>query len=335
MSGVTAMRGPRDTSEGAESGALPRGVIGRSRAMREVFRQISRVAAAPVPVLVTGETGTGKELIAEAVHRASGRSVFVPVNCSAIPASLLESELFGHVRGAFTGAERDRVGLFEAADGGTIFLDEIAELPLALQSKLLRVLQSGEFRRVGETEVRTAVVRLIAATHRNLEEAVAAGSFREDLFYRINVLRLHVPALRERTADIPLLAETFLSEFGRRDQQPDRTLTQAALAHLAAYPWPGNVRQLRNTIERLAVLCDRDVIDVQDLPDVMRHGPMTSPAYRKLGQDLTLADVEREHILAVLRRVDGNRSRAAEILGMPRRTLYRRLQEYGILDEPS
>jgi DNA-binding NtrC family response regulator len=325
-----ATRSPRVPRPQGETVRHLEGIVGRSGAMRALFHRIARVAATQVPVLITGETGTGKELIAEAVHRMSGRPAFVPVNCSAIPASLLESELFGHVRGAFTGADRDRIGLFEAAHGGTLFLDEIAELPVALQGKLLRVLQSGEFRRVGETNVRTASVRLIAATHRVLEKAIQAGTFREDLFYRINVLRLDVPPLRARASDIPLLAHSFLAEFARRDQQPAKTLTPAALALLVRHPWPGNVRQLRNAVERMAVLSERTTLDGEDLPDIVRESRRDAPVDQRV-MDLTLADVEREHILAVLRCVGGNRSHAAATLGMPRRTLYRRLEEYGIL----
>jgi DNA-binding NtrC family response regulator len=315
-----------------ESGRHLTGVIGRSKPMRTLFEQIGRIAASSAPVLITGETGAGKEVIATAIHRASGRAAFVPVNCGAIPPSLLESELFGHVRGAFTGADHDRIGLFEAADRGTLFLDEIAELSLSLQAKLLRVLQSGELRRVGDVERRHVNVRLVAATHRDLAAAVAAGAFREDLFYRINVLRLDLPPLRERPADIPLLAEQFLSAITARERQPAKQFTSAALAHLVAFSWPGNVRQLQNVIERSAAFTDGPLIDVADLPDELRGRAAAVPIQERLGHDLPLADIEREHILAVLSRVGGNRSRAAEMLGIPRRTLYRRLDEYRLLN---
>src|SRR5215208_6739447 len=228
------------------SAALPiDAIIGDSPPIREVTSLVRRVAGSDATVLITGESGTGKELVARAIHDLSERRhlPFVAINCGAIPPSLLESELFGHVRGAFTGADRERIGLFEAADGGTLFLDEIAELPLSLQTKLLRVLQSGELRRVGDVERRHVHVRLIAATHRDLAALVAAGAFREDLFYRINVLRLDIPPLRERTADIPLLAEQFLAAIAARDGQPEKRFTPAAHAYLVAYPWPGNVRQ--------------------------------------------------------------------------------------------
>jgi DNA-binding NtrC family response regulator len=310
-----------------------RGIIGRSRAMKQLFEQISRIAPSSVPVLINGETGSGKELVARALHLASGRKRFVPVNCSAIPAGLLESELFGHVRGAFTGADRDRLGLFEAAHEGTIFLDEIAELPLGLQAKLLRVLQSGELRRVGDVQPRHVTVRLIAATHRDLTAAVDAGTFREDLFYRINVLHLSVPPLRGRPTDIPLLADAFLQQIAARDKQPAMQFSPGALAHLIAYSWPGNVRQLRNVVERTAVLSESTVIEVEDLPPEICSGDPVSPALGRVGTEVTLAEIEREHIIGVLMRVGGNRSRAAKILGLPRRTLYRRLDEYGLRGE--
>jgi DNA-binding NtrC family response regulator len=310
-----------------------RGIVGRSQAMKLLFEQISRIAPSSAPVLINGETGSGKELVARALHLGSGRKRFVPVNCSAIPAGLLESELFGHVRGAFTGADRDRLGLFEAAHEGTIFLDEIAELPLGLQVKLLRVLQSGELRRVGAVQPRHVTVRLIAATHRDLTGAVDDGTFREDLFYRINVLHLSVPPLRERPTDIPLLAETFLQEIAVREKQPPLQFSPAALAHLIAYTWPGNVRQLRNVVERTAVLAENPVIEVEDLPpEICSEGPLSS-ALGRVGTGVTLAELEREHIIGVLMSVGGNRSRAAKILGLPRRTLYRRLDQYGLRGE--
>jgi DNA-binding NtrC family response regulator len=301
--------------------------------MNQLLEQILKLGPLRAPVLITGETGVGKELIARAVHRASRRTTFVPLNCGAIPANLLESELFGHVRGAFTGADRDHVGLFEAADGGTIFLDEIGDMPLALQAKLLRVLQSGELRRVGAVEARTVEVRVLAATNRDLRAAIAEGTFREDLFYRINVLQLAVPPLRERTADIPLLAESFLTTIARREEQPEKQLTPAAAATLVVYPWPGNVRELQNVIERVAIFTDGSQIDVGDLPDHIRGSAPLSAIHQRIGQELTLGELEREHILGVLQRMDGNRSRAAEVLGVPRRTLYRRLEEYGVMGE--
>jgi DNA-binding NtrC family response regulator len=310
-------------------GRFLEGIVGRSRRMTEVYERIMRVAPSSAPVLVAGETGTGKELVAGAIHRVSGRGSFVPVNCSAIPAHLLESELFGHVRGAFTGADRDRRGLFEAAHQGTLFLDEIAELPLELQPKLLRVLQSGEFRRVGEVEVRRVDVRIIAATHRDLRDEVRAGRFREDLFFRINVLQVEVPPLRERPTDIPLLAERFLSRLAERDNEPRKSFTPDALAALVAYPWPGNVRQLLNFVERSAILADGREITRDALPDEILGATTRSDRIGSAADRcLTLAELEREYIFEILERCNGNKSRAAHLLGMPRRTLYRRLEEY-------
>jgi DNA-binding NtrC family response regulator len=307
------------------------GIVGRSHPMLQLLQQIPRIAPSMATVLITGETGVGKELVARAVHRASGREPFVPLNCGAIPIHLLESELFGHVKGAFTGADRDHLGLFEVADGGTLFLDEIGEMPLVLQTKLLRVLQSGELRRVGDPQPRQVSVRVIAATHWDLARAVTAGTFREDLFYRIKVLTLEVPALRERTADIPFLAEQFLGTIAEREGQTLKRLTSAAVATLITYPWPGNVRELQNVIERTAIYADVHAIDVDDLPEEIRGSVPPNVVYERIGQELTLAELEREHILGVLQRVGGNRSRAAEVLGIPRRTLYRRLDEYGAI----
>lgn len=320
-------------------GAHLKDIIGRSRPMLQLFERIGRVAVSPAPVLITGETGTGKELVALALHRASGRNAFVPVNCGAIPPNLLESELFGHARGAFTGADREKAGLFEIAHQGTLFLDEIAEMPLALQPKLLRVLQDGELRRVGDVAPRVVDVRIIAATHRNLAANVRAGTFREDLFFRVNVLRLDVPALRERPADIPLLAERFLERVTTREQRPPMSIAPPALAALVAHPWPGNVRELQNVIERTAIFAEQGEIGVADLPDEIRALTASTPAARDgssvisgaARRGLSLEELEREYILAVLERAGGNRTRAAELLGIPRRTLYRRLTEYGII----
>ncbi len=309
------------------------GLVGISRPMLRLFERIGRVADSPAPVLITGETGTGKDVVARAVHAASGLGPFVPVNCGAIPVHLIESELFGHKKGAFTGADRDKAGLFEAADRGTIFLDEIGELPIALQPKLLRVLESGELRRVGETDVRQVEVRIIAATHRDLETAIEAGEFREDLYWRINVLRLEIPALRERPTDVPLLVEHFLTRMGKCDEG-ELCVSPMALAALVEYSWPGNIRQLRSVIERAVAFSDHPEIDLDDLPEDIRDAAQSakltsSAAERKL----TLAQVEREYILEVLRRSGGNKSRAAEWLDVPRRTLYRRLEEYGVAAE--
>jgi two-component system, NtrC family, response regulator AtoC len=309
-------------------------IVGRSRAMLQLQDQIARVAPSPAVVLIQGETGSGKELVARAVHEASGRGPFVAINCGAIPANLLESELFGHAKGAFTGADRDRAGLFEEAHGGTLFLDEIAELPILLQSKLLRVLQFGELRRLGDVKEQKVDVRVIAATHQDLQLAGQEGRFRQDLYYRINVLRLEVPPLREHAGDIPLLAERFLAEVGKREGKPPLRLPPETVKAMMAYPWPGNVRELQNVIERAAILASGPVLGLDDLPPEIRMiAPGKSTTYTLIGQDVTVADLERQHILAVLDQVGGNRTKAAELLGIPRRTLYRRLEEYGILAE--
>ncbi|HEV2149845.1 MAG TPA: sigma-54 dependent transcriptional regulator [Longimicrobiaceae bacterium] len=316
------------------AGGYLAGLIGRSRPMVRLFERVARIARSPASVLITGETGTGKELFAHALHRASGRGSFVPVNCGAIPEHLIESELFGHVRGAFTNADRDRVGLVQAADGGTLFLDEVAELPLHLQPKLLRFLQSGEFRRVGDVETRHSDARVVAATHRELEQRIRDGAFREDLYYRIHVLRLEIPALRERATDIPLLAERFLAEFAEREGREEMRFSPAALSALVAYSWPGNVRELRNVVERAAVLAHSAEVSPEDLPSELAVAGLRNERVRAAAErHLTLAELEREYTLEVLRRCGGNRSRAAEELGVPRRTLYRRLEEYGLLPQ--
>lgn len=306
------------------------GVVGASRPMLRLFDRVGRVAHSPAPVLITGETGTGKELIARAVHDASSRSPLVPVNCGALPDHLLESELFGHARGAFTGADREKPGLFDAADGGTLFLDEITELPLALQPKLLRALESGEIRRVGDVEARKVDARIIAATHRDLRIAVEEGAFREDLFWRLNVLHLDVPPLRARATDIPLLTDEFLSRIARRENRPELRISPAAIAALIEFSWPGNVRQLLNVLERAASFSDGPEIQFEDLPgDVRRIGRSAATVRSAADREATLAELEREYILEVLRRAEGNKTRAAEMLDIPRRTLYRRLEEYG------
>jgi DNA-binding NtrC family response regulator len=312
------------------------GLVGASRPMLRLFERIRRVAASHAPVLVVGETGSGKDLVAQSVHRASGREPFVPVNCGAIPDHLMEAELFGHVKGAFTGADRDKSGLFQAAHGGTLFLDEIGELPLALQPKLLRVIESGEVRQVGAVAPEHVDVRIVAATHRDLEGKVEAGEFREDLYWRVNVLHLDVPPLRERPTDIPLLVEHFCVKLQRRSGEPDSLegefcVTPTALAALLEYPWPGNVRQLRSVIERALTFAEGGEVDLDDLPgDIRRAAQSTGRVRSAADRQLTLAELEREYVYEVLRRTGGNKSRAAQWLGVPRRTLYRRLEEFGL-----
>jgi two-component system response regulator AtoC len=332
-------RGRRETARLVQTGAGgPPGFIGSSPPMRELFGLIARAAHSRHPVIITGESGTGKELVARAVHPAGARGPFVPVNCGALPAELLESELFGHEKGAFTGADRAKAGLFETADGGTLFLVEIAELQLSLQPKLLRAIEQDEIRRVGANTSRRLEVRVVAATNRNLEEELRAGRFREDLFWRLNVLHLHVPPLRERIGDVPLLVEHFLKqahaegENQRRSDKPehapDRRMAPGTLSLLTNYPWPGNVRELRNAIQRAATLARGEEIAPHDLPSRIREGSHSMASASTPHRRLSLRELERRYLLEVLQEVGGNKSRAAEILGLDRRTLYRKLEEY-------
>lgn len=307
-------------------------IIGASRPMRELLDLINRAGRSSSNILITGESGTGKELVARAVHDASQRSrrEFVAVNCAAIPSELVESELFGHTGQAFTGARAPRAGLFETADGGTIFLDEIGELPLTVQPKLLRVLQEGTIRRVGESREKRVDVRVIAATNRDLEKAVANNEFREDLYWRVNVIHLHVPPLRERTFDIPLLIEHFLAKIAGKQSGAPLSIASEALALLTAYAWQGNVRELENTIERAVALARGAVLTVDDLPErIRKSGSQTSAILAAAkAKRLTLDELEREYILEILRESQGNKSKAAETLGLDRKTLYRKLDEY-------
>ncbi len=306
----------------------PPGLIGRTGGMLSVYKQIAHAATAAAPVLIIGESGTGKELVARAIHAHGRRAArpFVPVNCGALTESVLESELFGHTRGAFTGAIADTKGIFEQAHGGTVFLDEISETSPALQVKLLRVLQEGEIRPVGATRIVKVDVRILAATNVDLEREVAAQHFRQDLFYRLSVIVIRVPALRDRREDIPLLIDTFLqnacARAGRRIE-----LSPGAVQALAAYRWPGNVRELENTIERLVVFSRGSVIAVEDLP----FKAPSADLHERLFADLpSLDEIERRYLLHVLEQVGGNRTRAAEVLGIDRRTLYRMAERFGI-----
>jgi DNA-binding NtrC family response regulator len=311
-----------------EQGRHLEGIVGSSAPIRALFERITRVALSPAPVLITGESGTGKELVARAVHQASGRREMLAVNCGAIPDALLESELFGHARGSFTGATADKKGLFHAADGGTLFLDEIGEMPLPLQPKLLRVLETGEVRRVGEVQSRRVDVRIVAATNRDLAAEVEEGRFREDLYWRLRVLHLEVPPLRERPADVPLLVEWYLRRARDRHAGGKR-IAPAALDLLADYHWPGNVRQLLNTLESVMVFAPGGEIGPEELPEEIRRASGNREVIRSAAErGLSLGELERDYIFEVLRRTGGNKSRAAEVLGIPRRTLYRRLDEY-------
>jgi DNA-binding NtrC family response regulator len=307
-------------------------LIGNSPPMQYVKDVISKVAVTDSPVLIEGESGTGKELVAAAIHRLSERAKrpFIPVNCSAIPADLLESEFFGHVRGAFSGAVADALGLFRSANEGTIFLDEIAELPPSLQVKLLRVLQEMQVRPVGSTKAYPVDVRVIAATNRNLEQAMTEGTFRQDLFYRLNVVRISLPRLRDRQDDIPALVNHFLRRFNRRFRRDVRGVTAEAMAVLAAYEFPGNVRELENLMERAFAMGARDQITIADLATVVRPVTSTPPAMSSKGIP-TLAEVEKDLILKALSVFKNDKEAAARALGLSRRTIYRRLKEYGIL----
>jgi len=311
------------------------GFVGRSSAAKELAAFVARAGRSQHPVLITGETGTGKELVARGIHAVSKRGPFVAVNCGALPEHLLESELFGHEKGAFTGAERAKTGLLQSAHGGTVFLDEIGEMPLVLQPKLLRALESGEVRPVGATATATLDFRLVCATNRDLEKGVAEGSFRGDLFWRINVLQITVPPLRDRREDIPLLAEYFRHEAAGEQPQRAQRLAQESLAALRAYPWPGNVRELRNAIHQAVFLARGPDIRPEDLPGRIRDGgqPGGDAAVEAAQQHLSLKELERRYILEVLRDVDGNKSRAAAILGISRRTIHRKLGEYETSDD--
>lgn len=302
-------------------------IVGRSQTMQQVFDLMSRVLPASSPVLIHGETGTGKELVARAIHYNGPRKdgPFVPVNCGAIPENLLESELFGHARGAFTGAVSDRKGLFASADGGTIFLDEVGELPLALQPKLLRVLQDGEVRRVGDTKTTRLDVRVISATNRNPNKLVKEGKFREDLYYRLNVIPIELPPLRDRKEDIPLLAAHFLRLSSARTSKRVLGITEPALKRLCDYSWPGNIRQLENVIERAVVLCAGEKLAEEDisLPGDEDAGNKTQNVSTG-----TVADIEKQVVLERLERFGGNRTKTAASLGISRRTLLNRLAEW-------
>ncbi|HKC58438.1 MAG TPA: sigma-54 dependent transcriptional regulator, partial [Vicinamibacterales bacterium] len=305
----------------------PEGIIGRTAGMLAVYKQIAYASDSVAPVLIQGESGTGKELVARAIHAHGARAArpFVAVNCGAITETLLESELFGHVRGAFTGAVADRKGVFEQAHGGTVFLDEIGDMAPAMQVKLLRVLQDGEVRPVGGSRAIHTDARVVAATNVDLDRSVAEQRFRQDLYYRLSVIVIHIPALRDRREDIPLLIEQFVRNASVRTGRPVVISPEAVVA-LTSYRWPGNVRELENTIERLVVF-SRGRIELPDLPDAV----LAAPSFEeRMFQDLpTLDELERRYLVHVLEAVGGNRSRAAEALGIDRRTLYRMAERLG------
>lgn len=310
-------------------------MVGRSRPMQALYKIIERVAKTDSTVLILGESGTGKELIANAIHNSSPRrdKPFVPINCGAIPEELMESELFGHERGAFTGALKERKGRFELANWGTVFLDEIGEMSQKLQVKLLRFLQERKFERVGSSRTIEVDVRVLAATNKDLEEEVAASKFREDLFYRLNVIPIHVPPLRERTGDIPLLVQHFLMQHCQKKEIPLKTVSSATLDVLLHYDWPGNVRELENVIERLVILVENDEIQVDDLPPRMRrHESSDVPSLMEIGEEgvdlkKILDDLENHLILEALKKAGGVKNKAASLLGLNRTTLIEKLKK--------
>lgn len=327
-----ASRGAEQLSARYEQG----GLLGRSPVMIGLYKEIARVAPTRSTILIAGESGAGKELVARSIHQHSTRSAgpFVAINCGALTETLLEAELFGHVRGAFTGAVSDRKGLWEQASGGTLFLDEVGETSPAFQVKLLRALQEGEIRRVGASRAIQVDGRILAATNRNLDQDVKAGKFREDLFYRLSVVTLRVPALRERRTDIPLLAERFLATVLEREGHTSLTLSEETLRTLVAYSWPGNVRELESAIEYAVLHARGNEIVPEDLPEKLQSAQVRAAARSPLSalfEDLpSLDELERRYLLYILDVASGNRTRAAEILRIDRRTLYRMIERYGI-----
>jgi DNA-binding NtrC family response regulator len=303
----------------------PHGMIGESEAMLEISEAIEKAASASATVLITGESGTGKELVSRAIHYRSdrGSAPFVPVNCGGIPEGLLESEIFGHVKGAFTGALETRAGFFQTADGGTVFLDEVSETSLSMQVKLLRVLQSKEVCMVGSSKPQEVDVRIIAATNKDLLDLVDKGLFREDLFYRLNVVTISLPPLRERGDDILILIDYFANRYAKELGRETPKFSDRALEALRNYQWPGNVRELQNVIQRLIIMNEAELIDAPDLPRLMRFSALNTSRLHR-----TLAEVEAEHMRNVLASVDGNKTKAAGILGIDRKTLRDRLKDF-------
>ena len=305
-------------------------ILGEHPSMQRLMKNIAQVARSRATVLIHGETGTGKELIAAAIHQNSKRKdkPFIKLNCASLSETLLESELFGHERGSFTGAVTRREGRFKQADGGTLFLDEVSEIPASVQIKLLRFLQERELERVGGNETLKVDVRVVAATNRNLKHRVDEGRFREDLYYRLKVVQLDVPPLRVRRSDIPLLAHAFLRKYAGENDRPVQGLSEEALQHLMIYPWPGNVRELENAIERAVVMCENELIQRDDLP-TSAHGDLKNGSVMALIPGITMSELERVAILRTLEAVDGSTARAAEILGISQRKIQYRVKEWG------
>jgi DNA-binding NtrC family response regulator len=308
--------------------------VGISPSMRKVTDLIAKVAPSKAPVVITGESGTGKEVVARSIHNNSPRrdKAFIAINCSAIPATLIESELFGHEKGAFTGADARRLGCFELADGGTLFLDEIGELPLELQSKFLRVLEEERLRRLGGKGEIEVDVRVVCATNRDLKEEIKAQRFREDLYFRLNVFHVLLPPLRDRREDVPLLVQHFVDKFNAEGGKKVTGVDPAAMTQLQGYAWPGNIRELRNTVERAVILCDGDVIDREHLPTDM-VGAREETQMLRMPLGLPLKEIEKEYILSSLQKMNHNKSRTAQILGISEKTLYNKLNRYNAQKE--
>ncbi len=322
----SALRGQLDAAYGFE------GIIGDSAAMRQVVSLIRQVAPSNIPVLVSGESGTGKELVSAAIHKLSKRSNrrYVTFNAAGQSESLLEDQLFGHVRGAFTGAERDREGVFEYADKGTVFLDEIGDMPLSMQPKLLRVLETGDIIRLGANDTRKVDVRFVSATNRDLKAMVASGQFREDLYFRIRGAEIHVPALRERREDIPLLVNHAVGRYAAELGRERLTVSQPAMLRLVSYPWPGNVRELLNVVHRMTIIAGGPEIDVRDVPEEIRTSDHDEAPNIGSLAGVGLDKLEKEAIRQTLAMTGGNREQAATLLGIGERTLYRKLKEFGL-----
>jgi two-component system response regulator HydG len=314
------------------------GVIGDSPMMRDVLERLKRIAPTNASVLIQGETGTGKELVAQAIHQNSPRKnkPFVALNCAALSENILESELFGHVKGAFTDASADRVGKFEYANGGTMFLDEVGDMPMPTQIKLLRVLENGEITRVGSNTPIKVNVRILSATNRNLEEAIEAGTFRSDLYHRLKVVTIRLPTLRERSQDIPILIDYFIKQFASRHGKQVKGMTPAARHRLMVFDWPGNVRQLRNVVESMVVVDYDGLLDIDDLPEELSETTASTATAESPSASLTalvgkpLTEIERLFVAETLRMTAGNREEAAQMLGIGERTLYRKIKEYGL-----
>jgi len=309
-------------------------LVGDGEAMRKVAQLVDEIARSDITVLIEGESGTGKEIVARSIHLKSARSdqPFISVNCAALPEQLLEAELFGHVKGAFTGAVADKPGRFQLADGGTLFLDEIGDLSAKGQGDLLRVLEDGTFRTVGGTKLIRVNVRVVAATNKKLQEAVAAGNFREDVFYRLQIVPIVIPPLRDRAEDIPLLIEAFLEHFTAKHKRRRKKLSTEAMRFCQRCPWPGNVRQLRNLIERLVLTCHDSTIEVKDLPDFLRAHDTAATTFT-IRPSMSLAEVEKLLIRQTLIHLTSNREEAAKLLGISRRSLQYKLKQYGLLEE--